>query len=372
MINKLSVKNFKSLKIVENIPLGNINLFTGMNGVGKSSLIQVLLLLRQSFLKNKHEDYLLLNDELVELGTAVDVVSEFRDSNNIIFSFGINEDIHTIGYQYNQDEVNEAKLDLHIKPRDTFWKIGLFSDDFEYISTERIGPRVFYRNQRDLDNNRLGNQGEFAVERLYKLIEQDYKIELEGLAHPDTYDDDFDFSIKAQVNAWLSEISPNVLIHTEVDGKKGIHSSSFAFKHPTKISTNRYSSINVGFGLTYVLPVILAILTAKKGSIIIIENPESHLHPKGQSKLAELMAIAADNGVQLFVETHSDHIFYGLRVAIKDELLEANKAKVLFFQRNSNDMTTNIEVINIDKNGKIDNEPKGFFDEYVINLKSLI
>lgn len=379
MINKITVKNFKSLKHVENISLGNINLFTGMNGVGKSSLIQILLLLRQSFLKENHNDYLRINGDLIRLGIADDIICEFRSSNYIEFTFN---EVEKLKYQYDSNEGNAEILKIDTKPSSAFWESKLFSDQFEYVSAERIGPRVFYENQKEYGNNRIGNKGEYAIQRLSKLIEQDYKIELEDLAHPNTYDEDseeFDLSILKQVNAWLSEISPNVEIKVEVDNRKGINFSGFRFEEQRAkkgISIkddNFYSAINVGFGLTYVLPVILAILTAQKGSIIIIENPESHLHPKGQSRLAKLMAIAANSAAQLLVETHSDHIFYGLRVAIKDGFLDAEKAKVLFFHRVvANEVVTNIDIINIDSEGQIDEYPRSFFDEYEINLRKLI
>ena len=67
------------------------------------------------------------------------------------------------------------------------------------------------------------------------------------------------------------------------------------------------------------------------GELIVIENPETHLHPKGQANLAKLIALVAEQGVQIIIETHSDHIINGLRVATKQKFIKPNNSKVLFF-----------------------------------------
>lgn len=82
--------------------------------------------------------------------------------------------------------------------------------------------------------------------------------------------------------------------------------------------TNEYTPQNVGFGISYSLHVITAILKAKDGDLIIIENPESHVHPRGQAELGKLIALAAINNIQIIIETHSDHIINGIRVAVKE------------------------------------------------------
>jgi len=120
------------------------------------------------------------------------------------------------------------------------------------------------------------------------------------------------------------------------------------------------------------LPIIVAILKAKEGDLLIIENPESHLHPAGQSKIAELCAIASANGVQIIVETHSDHFLNGIRVATKRGLMTPKQSKVYYFRKDKDELETKIDEINIDKNGGIDRYPKGFFDQFDEDLDKLI
>ena len=119
---------------------------------------------------------------------------------------------------------------------------------------------------------------------------------------------------------------------------------------------------------------ITAILSAKKGDLIIIENPESHLHPQGQAKLGELIARAANDGVQLIIESHSDHLFNGIRVAIKNKLVQVDDVSIFYFVRDekSGVHITSIEQPIIESNGRISHRPTGFFDEYSKQLDELI
>jgi predicted ATPase len=131
---------------------------------------------------------------------------------------------------------------------------------------------------------------------------------------------------------------------------------------------------NVGFGLTYVLPVVTAVLFASPGDLLIIENPESHLHPQGQARLGKLFAQAAENGVQLFIETHSDHVLNGVRVATKQKIISPENVGLFFFVRDFESDEHKTEIIQpfIDENGRIDKRPKGFFDEWGNQLDELM
>jgi predicted ATPase len=138
--------------------------------------------------------------------------------------------------------------------------------------------------------------------------------------------------------------------------------------------SNRYRPTNVGFGLTYTLPVIVAILAAEPGSLLLIENPEAHLHGSGQRVLAELAALAAENGVQVVLETHSDHVLNGIRVAVHSNRVKREAVVVHFFERRRVDSGVGHAVVTptIDENGRIRGAPSGFFDEWDRSLDELI
>ena len=113
-------------------------------------------------------------------------------------------------------------------------------------------------------------------------------------------------------------------------------------------------------------------MKSKPDDLLIIENPESHLHPAGQSKIAELCAIASSQGVQIIIETHSDHFLNGIRVATKKEILKPESSQIYYFRKEKNELETKIDKLNIDKNGKIDEWPIGFFDEWDNKLDELL
>ncbi|MCQ4437669.1 AAA family ATPase, partial [Clostridioides difficile] len=90
-------------------------------------------------------------------------------------------------------------------------------------------------------------------------------------------------------------------------------------------SLSGLSSFNVGFGITYVLSIITLVLSAEPGDILIIENPEAHVHPRGQIELGKFLALASKSGIQIIVETHSDHIFNGMRLFIKNNRMPSSR-----------------------------------------------
>jgi predicted ATPase len=124
--------------------------------------------------------------------------------------------------------------------------------------------------------------------------------------------------------------------------------------------TRGYKPINVGFGYSYALPIIVSGLIAQPGDILIVENPEAHLHPYAQSQLVKFLARVSAGGVQVFVETHSDHILNGVRLAVVDKILAPQNTNILFFATGE---TVSITQIPIDEEGRIENWPERFFDQ---------
>jgi len=137
--------------------------------------------------------------------------------------------------------------------------------------------------------------------------------------------------------------------------------------------TAQFRPENTGFGLTYVLPVVTAVLSARPGDLLLIENPESHLHPSGQSLVANLIAIACENGVQIIVETHSDHVLNGVRTSVKGRDLDSDNVCIFFLSRDTDnpEHSADVEEIRIDSKGKISDWPSGFFDQWDRSLSLL-
>ena len=387
-IDRVKIKNFKSLKNI-NITLNNLTLLTGINSMGKSSFIQALLLLKQN--KETITKYLLNNMlKTIPLGEMRDAIIKLMPE--IDLSLQLNGDYVSLGNRKNilfeeaYDEMiyfvleNEnSKLDIKY---DNGFSVGtesntpikvdscggfnLFFDDMQYICTDRVSPSVVYGlSDKNIKKNLIGFAGEYTAH--YLAENKNKLIEIEALIHKDSLTSQF----SENTSLWLSEITQGIDISSTINPTQDNVSLSYSYKYKDN-KTNEYNPLNVGFGVTFVLPVIVAILKAKEGDLIIIENPESHLHPAGQSKVAELCAIASANGVQIIVETHSDHFLNGIRVATKKGILTPEQSKVYYFRKDKDELETKIDEINIDKDGGIDSYPKGFFDQFDDDLDKLI
>jgi predicted ATPase len=127
---------------------------------------------------------------------------------------------------------------------------------------------------------------------------------------------------------------------------------------------------NVGFGLTQLFPILVALLAAAPGDVLLIENPEVHLHPKAQQQIGFLLARVAASGVQILVETHSDHVINGIRLAVKGKTIQPQDVSVHFF--NHSQSTSNPSSPVIDADGRFDCWPEGFFDQFDLALSELL
>ncbi|WP_262898185.1 AAA family ATPase [Echinicola shivajiensis] len=360
MINHIRIKNFKALKKIS-IDIGKINVFTGLNGMGKSTILQAFQIIRFS------KSTLPMELKIESFGTYEELFCEA--SNEDIFQIQIKWDddkIFDAKSNYDSSKYDQKVIDLNENDFESVKDKCLFQEDkVKYLSAERIGPRDYYNtNKTIIANNQFGDQGEFAVHYFHENKNKD--IPLQSLAFGL---EDKVFSLEEQLNKWLSVISPKIQVKTKINNNLVELFYEYATKGP---NTSPYRAKNAGFGLTYVFSVLVAILSAKKGDILIIENPESHIHPKGQSELARLLALAAESGVQIFLETHSDHIIYGLRVAVKEKLLNKNHIKLFYFDRDEMDHFSKVEEIKISNQGHLDNKSEGYFNEFENHLDRLL
>lgn len=372
MITRISLKNFKAFREAE-INLSSLNLFTGLNGMGKSTFIQSLLLLRQSDANTIPDvrGLVLKGGEsgILDLGKGKDIFSIHADNDFIQFEVDIDYK-KFIDVTYEFDAENDV-LPLRKSVKNNYNNPGnpaLFTNRFIYLKAERIGPEHNYKaNLAAVKQSRfLGYRGENVP--LYIALNKLEMIKLESVKHKDAKSG----TLISNIDAWLNEITPGTHIIPTYYNELDIVRVGYQFDNGNDF-TPEFSPVNVGFGFTYMLPVITAILAAEKGDLIIIENPESHLHPQGQAKMGELLARAASDGVQIIVESHSDHLFNGIRVAVKNNFINKEDVSVFYFERdNIKEHITTISQPFIESDGRISHKPKGFFDEYSKQLDSLI
>ena len=373
MLELLTLSNFKAFNYQE-ISLRPLTLLSGLNGMGKSTTLQSLLLLRQSYqqrvLGSSDGFGLVLNGEIVRLGTGHDVLFEGADQDEI--GFTLNLDGHEASWRFAYDR--QADVLSYTSESDVpqfIYASNLFTDNFHYLEAERVGPRTSFEMADFFvrEHKQMGTRGQYAVHFLDQY--RDGEV-FEELLHPNARSS----SLLNQVTAWMGDISPGTVIRVEGYGEMDLMRLSFGFERADTAGDVRYfRPTNVGFGLTYTLPVLVALLSSPAGALVLLENPEAHLHPRGQSQVGELIARAASAGIQLIVETHSDHILNGIRVAVKRGLASPEDIAMHFFQLPADGSElSGIEVISpqIDRDGRLDKWPENFFDEYGKSLRNLL
>ncbi|WP_404341255.1 DUF3696 domain-containing protein [Pseudoalteromonas mariniglutinosa] len=367
MINEIHLVNFKSFRKIS-IKLSNLNILTGINGTGKSTIIQSVLMVIQS----GSPDFVECNGELIELGDYSDIQHENAQDDSLLVeitgfgeksSWGFNENI---GVSPSVDQLPAIKIDQSM--------LNFLKSNSVYISAERWGPRPNVPlNSYNSNPYWLGKHGEFTVQFLHRLSQGGFKDTNDSLisklpdGDPRNYDDSVGPLILSNIIAWMGEISPNVKINASVIKDAMIGYSSFSFGNG-----KQHKATNVGFGISYSLSIVTALVAAKKGSIVIIENPEAHIHPSGQSRLGQLIALTAKAGVQVLIETHSEHVINGSRIMIRKDLVPSDELNVMYVDRLDGQDESMIRCIKANKMGQLSEWPDGFFDQQAKDMKTLM
>ena len=377
MIKSLSIENFKIHKST-NLNLRNLNVLTGQNSSGKSSIIQILLLLRQSYLKSELKDGLQLQGDLCNIGLITDALCKYADENSI--KIRLVEKETSFDWRFTPKS-NNSYQDLI--PLDGSYNNvkdvlpSIFLNDFQYISAGRWSPKESYPLNTSAVELRKQLSSELGICDLVPHYLFYYGKEKKLTIKDELrYNETESLDLLDQISAWESIISNGVNVIPQREGKAFVLKYSFN-KQDDFIPSDEFNATNVGYGLSYALPVIVSLLTATSDSLIIIENPEIHLHPHGQSELAKLIARTAQTGAQIIVETHSDHIINGILVATKqfekgEKGIDKDKVQMYNCRKNERTQLAELEPINIIGDGKIDIQPDGFFDQTEKDLSYLL
>ncbi|MGL5568584.1 MAG: DUF3696 domain-containing protein [Cetobacterium sp.] len=381
MIKEVDIQNFKSLA-KNNFELENLTLLTGASSSGKSTLIQAILFLKGNFeeksdVLNVFKNSMKLTDKeileaflrsvslenrYISIGNASDVLYEKAEEDKI--KIGLKLQTGDVLFNCKVEDRSSKILNNSLKCNGDISEL-LKEQNLSYISANRIVPESSYKySKENIEKGQLGKNGEYAIH--YLAENKNKKIEIEALKHEDSNGLD----LGQNTAKWLSEISKGINIDSVVNYNSEVITLRYTYE--SKYGVKTLLPQNVGFGITYILPVIIAILKSKPGDIVIIENPEAHLHPTGIVKISKLFSLAAANGVQVILETHSDHILNGIRVAIKEKVIDCLDVKTYYFSKNLGDSLSEVEKIEINENGKIEKWPIGFFDEWENQLEKLL
>jgi len=375
----LNIKDFKCFHEAD-IPINKLTVFAGANGNGKSTAVQAMLFLRRTvehcarWEKDRYDMNELngLNVELngpycLNLGNSGYIITADSEVDKIFL--GISDGDNVFGVTYGINEGKELWL-TPIEPLiNNFTGNPLYYQEFYYLNAERIGPRLsqeihFY------DYYNVGHKGEYTAQIISNLQYSAFKVDEKRINNEYLKGNRFEH----HVNAWLDYILPGVSVTSSYDEKT--HAALIAVSNSYSRG-NPVVPTNTGFGISYVLPIIVSGLIAQKDRFLVVENPEAHLHPAAQSKIGYFFGIIASAGVRVIIETHSDHVINGIQLAVAKKAIPNDEVTINFFTFNNADSAETInqpevKSITINEKGELADWPKGFFDQSQIDYSLLL
>ena len=389
MLRELRLSAFKCFSELA-LPLRPLTLLAGVNGSGKSTVLQGLVLLHQALLDTGTDGAQLtnlpLNGSLLTLGSVRDVVDKTKGGKS--FGLGLSSTGAHVSWEFRGDN---PLNDLAAIIAKTTWKLenlkklsgkrqrGLLPKQLmattegkelfrtlakaQYVPADRLGPSEAFPLLAPDRHKTLGPRAERAVGALYWKRDDD--VSVEGLRHPDRRHAP---RVVRQVEAWLNELFPGVVM----DVQRVLNANLATLGIGIGGTPDFHRPQHVGFGMTYALPILVALLSAAPGDLVLLENPEAHLHPRAQVSIAGLCVRAARCGIQVILETHSDHVLNGIRVAVHRAKLSPEQVGIHFFERRSLEGNPSWRTLGLGPGGRLTERPAGFFDEIERQLTELL
>ena len=379
MLTRIDLRHFKCFEIMK-LPLRPLTLLSGANASGKSSVMQALVLLHQTMREHEWSSRLMLNGAAVRLGTVADVIDELHGRREWGIAL-LDDDEAWFQWEF-EGERSDMSMGVRTAPGETKDGMGWKVDESEplhcllptslltppssdsltnclrgltYLTAERLGPREYYMFDDPQLTPVVGSQGEYAVSVLHSGRDAHVLDSLVVQGVPPTR--------FRQVEARMDHFFPGCVLEIEQIPRANAVTLGIRISSGTEF----HRPIHTGFGLTQVLPIMVAALSANKDDLLLIENPEVHLHPAGQAAIGEFLAEVASADVQVMIETHSDHVLNGIRRAVKSGMLASDGIALHFFRprrENATNGEPQVQSPTLDDNGNIDSWPDGFFDQF--------
>jgi predicted ATPase len=352
MINSLALKNIKCFED-QSFRFSALTVLCGANSAGKSTIIQSLLLLRQSYNDdNFASQEIALMGTYFSVGHLSDLICHNAKESQLLIQ------IDKLAFIVDPSKLDTESYRMRFRSNGNY-DHNLFTGDFIYLCAERLGPRNSYDVRFDSNRINIGIYGEYAMAEFIRRASTSAKNQQLARVYAETLRPtaNEDVTLEVAVKTVMRMISPgfdiNYQSHQTVDKVSNGFSSS-----TTKMSVR---PVNTGFGVSYVFPIVVSAFCLTEGSTFIVENPEVHLHPHAQSVLAQFLAAVSRTGVQVIIETHSDHIINGIRLYAKDRP-EASK-EIVINSMSRRDSKYPVKYITLDDDANLSDAHDGFFDQ---------
>jgi predicted ATPase len=405
-ITGITVSGFKSLRDESHIDVRPLTILAGANSSGKSSIMQPLLLMKQTLEAPYDPGALLLNGPNVKFTAAEQFLWK---ANRVFANFKVNLEteseygfINTFEKQSQKPQIQLIETVIYHPDYRRALRADMTQEEIEHISPkgfkeawgQELTGDLYWQVRRkrcflgldlvtDLDPLApgMGIITDLDDRYLIRLIhvaglrpnpERSYPY---SATNHYSYPGTFESYVASIINDWqqssedkrLLELSNNLtkLGLTSQISTKPINETQIELRVGRTLSNNGEDLVNVadvGFGISQVLPVLVALLVADPSyQLVYIEQPELHLHPRAQVALAQVLADAANRGVRVVAETHSSLLLLGIQTLIAEGKLTPDKVMLHWFTRGDDGATT-INSVEPDENGAYGNWPVDFDD----------
>lgn len=232
-----------------------------------------------------------------------------------------------------------------------------------YLGPLREDPRVVYQDSPEAGNGYVGAKGEFCA----AVLQNSGGLLVRAPLPDQELGANRQVRLSRAVDAWAKFLEIGDAVSTADQGRLGLELQ--VRQEHVRIPLDLTS---VGTGVSQILPVLVMCLQAPVGSLLMIEQPELHLNPRVQQRLADFLLAVAASGRQLIVETHSEYLISRLRLRVaKDPTDEVRQTVGLLFAERS-DGSTDYRQVETNEFGGLENWPANFFDQSAEEAQNIL
>jgi len=418
---KISVEGYKSIAEKRTVNFSNLTILSGANSSGKSSFMQPLLLIKQTLENDFDAGSLMLDGSNVKLTDSSEIVSKVSGVDKKNFSISLSNKDYEIKASYKFRSRRGMHID-NVYHKSADFKDGItISHGLSQTEAEKLLPpeqvalfkdsfskngKVHWKVERDrcflaikmhLNNQRSPFQFGFDPSRKLGILatrlihvpglrgnpERSYKVAVSDNLYPGS----FERYVASIVHQWECNSRHKIKFQLLKDQLKELGlASSVSTKNINEtrleLKISRFAGCNqhpsdyvniadVGFGVSQTLPVLVALLAAKKDQYVYIEQPELHLHPKAQFGLAKIIASAVtERNVNVVIETHSSILIRGIQILVAKTKLRPEAVSLNWFTQDNENGQTNINEASLDKYGAFGDWPSDF-DDVILNVEQM-